>query len=238
MSTKDKYQRVLLKISGEVLMGRGSYGIEPKEAERIAREIVEVNKSGIQVAIVIGSGNIFRGITGAAQGMDRATADYMGMLATVINALALQDAIEKQGVECRVQSSIEMRQVAEPFIRRRAIRHLEKGRVVVLAAGTGHPYFSTDTAAALRALELNCDVMLKATKVDGVYTCDPTKFKSAKKFSRLTHTEAIIKRVGCLDSSALTLCLDNKMPVVVFNLRKSGNIKKAAAGHPIGTLIA
>jgi uridylate kinase len=231
------YTRVLLKLSGEALMGGQTYGIDPAIATRIAREIGEIQELGVQTAVVIGGGNIFRGVAASARGMDRATADYMGMLATVINALALQDALEQQGVVTRVVTAIEMRAVAEPFIRRRAIRHLEKGRVVVFGAGTGNPYFSTDTAAALRAMEIKADVILKATKVDGIYDSDPLLNPSALRFERISYLQVLEQQLKVMDATAISLCMDNRLPIVVFNLLKQGNIKRAISGEPIGSVV-
>ncbi len=233
-----KYRRVMLKLSGEALLGPREHGISPETCHGIAKELKEVKELGVELAIVIGGGNIFRGIAGTKHGLDRATGDYMGMLATVINALALQDALEKNGVPTRVQSAIEMRSVAEPFIRRRAVRHLEKGRVVIFAAGTGNPYFSTDTTAALRANEIGADVVLKATKVDGVYTADPKKDSKAKRYERLSFMDALSNRLEVMDSTAFSMCLDNRMPIVVFDLFKRGNIKRVILGEPIGTLVS
>jgi uridylate kinase len=235
--SQPKYRRVMLKLSGEALLGNRDHGISPETCDAIAEEIKEVKALGIELAIVIGGGNIFRGIAGSKRGLDRATGDYMGMLATVINALALQDAMERAGVPTRVQSAIEMRAVAEPFIRRRAMRHLEKGRVVIFAAGTGNPYFSTDTAAALRASEIGAAVLLKATKVDGVYTADPLKDPQAKRYDRLTYLDALKNRLNVMDASAFSLCMDNKIPILVFDLFKRGNIKRAICGARIGTLV-
>lgn len=235
---KPAYTRVLLKLSGEALMGEHSYGIDPKVATQIATDIGEIQQLGVQVGIVIGGGNIFRGLAASAKGMDRATADYMGMLATVINALALQDALEKIGVTTRVATAIEMRAVAEPFIRRRAVRHLEKGRVVVLAAGTGNPYFTTDTAAALRAMEMRAEVILKGTKVDGVYTADPMIDKTATRYERISYLNVIGKSLRVMDSTAITLCMDNKLPIVVFNLRQPGNLRRVIMGEPVGTIVS
>ena len=218
-------------------MGERSYGIDPGTVDFIARELRETHRSGAQVALVIGGGNIFRGIEASAQGVERTSADYMGMLATVINALAVQNALEKLGVPTRVQSAIEMRELAEPYIRRRAVRHLEKGRVVIFAAGTGNPYFTTDTAAALRAMEIGADVIFKATKVDGVYTADPVKEPGAKKYDRISYLDVIKKGLRVMDSTAITLCMDNHMPIVVFNLRGKGNIKALVAGKKVGTII-
>ena len=231
------YKRILLKLSGEALMGEQTYGIDPAVATQIARDVAEIQGMGVETAIVIGGGNIFRGVAASARGMDRATADYMGMLATVINALALQDALEQQGVVTRVVTAIEMRAVAEPFIRRRAIRHLEKGRVVVFGAGTGNPYFSTDTAAALRAMEIKADVILKATKVDGIYDADPMVKPGAVRFDRISYIEVLEQRLKVMDATAISLCMDNRLPIVVFNLRTPGNIKRAISGEPIGSLV-
>ena len=231
------YKRILLKLSGEALMGEQTYGIDPAVATQIAREIGEIQAMGVQTAVVIGGGNIFRGVAASARGMDRATADYMGMLATVINALALQDALEQQGVVTRVVTAIEMRAVAEPFIRRRAIRHLEKGRVVVFGAGTGNPYFSTDTAAALRAMEIKADVIFKATKVDGIYDADPMLNPNATRFERISYLQVLEQRLNVMDATAISLCMDNRLPIVVFNLRTAGNIKRALAGEPVGSVV-
>jgi uridylate kinase len=231
------YQRVLVKLSGEALMGAQNFGIDRAVAGQIAREVAEIRAIGVELAIVIGGGNIFRGVKASAVGMDRAQADYMGMLATVINALALQDALEQAGVQTRVVSAIEMRAVAEPFIRRRAIRHIEKGRVVVFAAGTGNPYFTTDTAAALRAMEIKAEVILKATKVDGIYTADPMTDPTATKFDTLSYLDVLDRRLKVMDATAISLCMDNKLPIVVFNLREPGNMKRAILGEPIGTTV-
>ncbi len=234
-----RYQRVLLKISGEALAGGEGYGIDPAAIERIAREVLEANASGVEVAVVVGGGNIFRGLRAAAShGLDRAIADHMGMMATIMNALALQDVLERLGASTRVLSAIEMQQVCEPFIRRRAMRHLEKGRVVVFAAGTGNPYFTTDTAAALRAAEIHADVLLKATKVDGVYDRDPVKYPDATMFDRLTYKDVIQRGIQVMDTTAIGLCMDNHLPIVVFNLLEHGNIQRVVAGEPIGTLVA
>ncbi len=232
-----KYKRILLKLSGEALQGNKNYGIDPEFLRRLAQEIKEVVKLGVQVAIVIGGGNIFRGVSGATQGMDRATADYMGMLATVINALALQDALEKEGLHTRVLTAIEMKEIAEPYIRRRAIRHLEKGRVVIFGAGTGNPFFTTDTAAALRAAEINADVLLKATKVDGIYTADPVKDKNAKKLDKVSYKEVITNGIKVMDSAAVSLCMENRIPIVVFDVRKEGNLAKVVKGEMVGSLV-
>ena len=231
------YTRVLLKLSGEALMGDQSYGIDPIVATQIAREVADIQDMGVETAIVIGGGNIFRGVAASARGMDRATADYMGMLATVINALALQDALEQQGVVTRVVTAIEMRAVAEPFIRRRVIRHLEKRRVVVFGAGTGNPFFSTDTAAALRAMEIKADVILKATKVDGIYDADPMLSPNASRFDRISYLQVLEQRLKVMDATAISLCMDNRLPIVVFSLRTPGNIKRAIVGEPVGSLV-
>jgi uridylate kinase len=231
------YKRVLLKLSGEALMGEQTYGIDPAVATQIARDVAEIQRMGVETAIVIGGGNIFRGVAASARGMDRATADYMGMLATVINALALQDALEQQGVVTRVVTAIEMRAVAEPFIRRRSIRHLEKGRVVVFGAGTGNPYFSTDTAAALRAMEIKAEVILKATKVDGIYDADPMLKPSASRFDRISYLQVLEQGLQVMDATAISLCMDNRLPIVVFNLRTPGNIRRAIIGEPVGSLV-
>jgi uridylate kinase len=231
------YKRVLLKLSGEALMGGESYGIDPAVATQIAKDVADIQSMGVETAIVIGGGNIFRGVAASARGMDRATADYMGMLATIINALALQDALEQQGVVTRVVTAIEMRAVAEPFIRRRAIRHLEKGRVVVFGGGTGNPYFSTDTAAALRAMEIKADVILKATKVDGIYTADPMLEPTATRFDHISYLQVLEQGLKVMDATAISLCMDNRLPIVVFNLRTPGNIRRAIAGEPVGSLV-
>ena len=233
-----KYRRVMLKLSGESLLGDRDHGISPETCDAIAKEIKEVKDLGIELAIVIGGGNIFRGVAGSKRGLERATGDFMGMLATVINALALQDSLERAGAPTRVQSAIEMRAVAEPFIRRRAVRHLEKGRVVIFAAGTGNPFFSTDTAAALRASEINADVLLKATKVDGVYTADPVKDPKAKRYDRLTYMDALKNRLNVMDASAFSLCMDNRIPIIVFDFFKPGNIKRVICGASIGTVVS
>jgi uridylate kinase len=234
---KPRYKRVLLKLSGEALMGSQGFGVDPRTAERIADEIAEIHRIGLQVAATVGGGNIVRGISVSAAGMDRVSGDYMGMLATVINALALQNALEKKGVFTRVQSAIEMREVAEPFIRRRAIRHLEKRRVVIFAAGTGNPYFSTDTAAALRAIEIGAEVILKATKVDGIYDSDPALNSSAKLIKKLTYREVIARNLRVMDTTAITLCMENELPIVVFNLLRRGNIKRVVMGSGTGSAI-
>ena len=231
------YRRVLLKLSGEALMGEQPFGIDPGVTTQIAKEVAEIQQLGVETAVVIGGGNLFRGLAASAKGMDRATADYMGMLATVINALALQDALEHQGVLTRVASAIEMRAVAEPFIRRRAVRHLEKGRVVVFAAGTGNPYFTTDTAAALRAMEMKADVILKGTKVDGIYTADPMIDKSATKYDDISYLTVLERQLKVMDTTAISLCMDNKLPIVVFNLRTPGNVRRVIMGEPVGTTV-
>jgi uridylate kinase len=231
------YKRVLLKLSGEALMGGENYGIDPAVATQIAKDVADIQSMGVETAIVIGGGNIFRGLAASARGMDRATADYMGMLATIINALALQDALEQQGVVTRVVTAIEMRAIAEPFIRRRAIRHLEKGRVVVFGGGTGNPYFSTDTAAALRAMEIKADVILKATKVDGIYTADPMLEPNATRFDHISYLQVLEQGLKVMDATAISLCMDNRLPIVVFNLRTPGNIRRAIAGEPVGSLV-
>jgi uridylate kinase len=237
MTQKAAYKRVVLKMSGEVLQGKQGYGIDPEVTRSIAEEIKDVKKLGTEIAIVIGGGNIYRGSTASGQGVDRTTADYMGMLATVINGLALQDSLEKAGVFTRVQTAIDMQELAEPYIRRKAIRHLEKNRVVIFVAGTGNPYFSTDTAASLRAIELGADVILKATKVDGVYSADPNKDKTAKKFKTLKYIQVLKKGLKVMDATAVSLCMDNKLPIIVFNLTKKGNIKRVLIGDKIGTIV-
>jgi uridylate kinase len=231
------YKRVLLKLSGEALMGDDAYGVDRDAAEQIAKDVGEVHRLGVETAVVIGGGNIFRGLAASARGMDRATADYMGMLATVINALALQDALEREGISTRVLTAIEMRAVAEPFIRRRALRHLEKGRVVVLAAGTGNPYFTTDTAAALRAMEIKAEVILKGTKVDGIYSADPVKHPDATRFDTISYLNVLDRGLQVMDATAISLCMDNNLPIVVFNLRTPGNLRRAIMGEPIGSLV-
>ncbi|MBI5167563.1 MAG: UMP kinase [candidate division NC10 bacterium] len=232
-----KYKRILLKLSGEALAGKDKYGIKPEVVRYVAEEIKEVHGLGLQIAIVIGGGNIFRGLAASTQGMERSAADYMGMLATVINALALQDALEKLVVPTRVQTAIEMREVAEPFIRRRAIRHLEKGRVVIFAGGTGNPYFTTDTAAALRAAEIGAEVIFKATKVDGVYSADPLKDPEAVKFEELSYLEVLSKRLEVMDSTAISLCMNNRFPIIVFNLHEKGRLKQLSFGERVGTVV-
>lgn len=232
-----KYKRVIIKLSGEALAGDLGFGLNQEVLSSISQQVAEIVNLGIEVAIVVGGGNIWRGVAGSAKGMDRATADYMGMLATVINSLALQDALEKYQVDTRVQTAIEMRQVAEPYIRRRAIRHLEKGRVVIFAAGTGNPYFSTDTTAALRAAEIEAEVILMAKKVDGVYDADPVTNPEAKKFSDLGYIDVLNKGLGVMDSTATSLCMDNDIPIIVFSLNETGNIKKVILGKTIGTYV-
>jgi uridylate kinase len=231
------YKRILLKLSGEALMGDEQFGVDPATATRIARDVGEIQGFGVETAIVIGGGNIFRGLAASARGMDRATGDYMGMLATVINALALQDALEQQGTITRVMTAIEMREVAEPFIRRRAIRHLEKGRVVIFAAGTGNPYFTTDTAAALRAMEIKAEAILKGTKVDGIYTADPILHPDATKYPTISYLKVLERGLKVMDATAISLCMDNKLPIVVFNLREPGNVRRVVLGEPIGTTV-
>ncbi|MBN1401919.1 MAG: UMP kinase [Anaerolineae bacterium] len=232
-----KYKRILLKLSGDFMAGPGGFGVDPHTIEEVSRQILEALEYGIEMAIVIGGGNIWRGSDALARGMERATADYMGMLATVINAMALQDALERMGVVTRVQTAIEMREVAEPYIRRRAIRHMEKGRVVIFGAGTGNPYFTTDTAAALRAMEIYADVLLKATKVDGIYDQDPLKHPGAKRFQELSFIQALNMGVKVIDATALSLCMDNKLPLVVFRLCPPNSLVQAILGEPIGTLV-
>ncbi len=237
MANTYKYKRVLLKLSGEAFLGSHEYGIDPKISEFIANQIKKIADDGVELAIVIGGGNIFRGYTASCDGMDRATADYMGMLATAMKGLALQDSLEKMGIETRVQSAIEMPQISERYIRRRAMRHLEKGRVVIFAAGTGNPYFSTDTAAALRALEIHAEILLKATKVDGIYDCDPKTNECAKKFDALTYHDVVVKKLNVMDMPAVTLAMENKLPILVFNIFDKDNIVKAIKGEKIGTII-
>ena len=234
---KPRYSRILLKLSGEALGGESGIGICPESIHDMAHQIGEVRELGVEVVIVVGGGNIFRGLTGSERGIERATGDYMGMLATIINALALQDALEKNGVPTRVQSAITMAQVAEPCIRRRAVRHLEKGRVVIFGGGTGNPYFSTDTAAALRANEIGAEVILKATKVDGIYDSDPKKNSKANRFERITYLEALQRQLKVMDSTAFSLCMDNKMPIIVFDLFKPHNLKRVVLGEQVGTLV-
>lgn len=232
-----KYKRVLLKLSGEALAGDGGFGIDTDVLAGIANDVKAIRDSGTEIAIVVGGGNIFRGVKGATEGMDRATADYMGMLATLLNCLALQDALERNGVFTRVQSAIEMRAIAEPYIRRKAVRHLEKGRVVIFGAGIGNPYFTTDTTAALRAIEMNCQILLKATKVDGIYTDDPKKNPNAKRFEQLTYMEVLQKGLKVMDSTAISLCMDNRLPIIVFDLGVKGSMKSVIDGGGIGTLV-
>src|SRR6058998_1107833 len=234
---KPKFSRVLLKLSGESLGDANGIGISPEAVQHMAGQIREVSQLGVQVVVVVGGGNIFRGLSGSERGIERATGDYMGMLATVINALALQDALEKLGSPTRVQSAITMSQVAEPFIRRRAVRHLEKNRVVIFGGGTGNPYFSTDTAAALRANEIGAEVILKATKVDGIYDNDPQKNINATRYEQITYGEALVKQLGVMDSTAFSLCMDNKMPIIVFDLFKPHNLKSVVLGEPVGTRV-
>jgi uridylate kinase len=231
------YKRVLLKLSGEILMGKQSSGIDPEVVDTVAAEIREVVALGVQLGIVIGGGNIFRGLVASARGIERTSADYMGMLATVINSLALQSALERAGVPTRVQTAIEMREVAEPFIQRRAVRHLEKGRVVIFAAGTGNPYFTTDTAATLRAVEIKADIILKATKVDGVYDRDPVLHADARMYDKINYTEVLTKNLKVMDATAISLCRDNGLPLCVFNLQKAGNIKRVICGEEVGTMV-
>ena len=232
-----KYKRILLKLSGEALMGARQYGIDPARLKEYATEIKEVVKQGVEVAIVIGGGNIFSGVAGASNGMDRVQGDYMGMLATVINSLALQSALEDEGIYTRLQTAIKMEAIAEPFIKRRAVRHLEKGRVVIFGAGTGNPYFTTDSAAVLRAIEINADVILKGTRVDGIYTADPEKDKNAVKFENITFDEAIDKNLKVMDMTAFTLSQENKLPIIVFDMNKKGNLAKVVAGENVGTIV-
>jgi uridylate kinase len=232
-----KFRRILLKLSGEALMGDKGFGIDRAVLSGIADEIIDVHSLGVEIALVIGGGNIFRGIAGSTAGMDRASADYMGMLATVINSLALQDALESRGAKTRVMSAIEIVRLAEPYIRRRAIRHLEKGRLVIFGAGTGNPFFTTDTAASLRAMEIGADIVMKATRVDGVYDKDPKKFKDARMFRRLTYMDVLNRHLAVMDSTAISLCHDNKLPILVFNMTKPGNIRRVVLGEPLGTLV-
>jgi uridylate kinase len=237
-SRRPAYRRVVLKLSGEALAGSQGYGLDPSVLVRVGAEVRDVTELGVQLAIVIGGGNIFRGVAASAGGMERATADYMGMLATIINALALQDALEKAGCQTRVLSAIEMRAVAEPYIRRRAIRHLEKGRVVIFAAGTGNPFFTTDTAGALRAVEIGADAILKATKVDGIYSADPARDAGAERLARVTYIEVLNRRLEVMDTTAISLCMDNKLPIVVFDLTRPGNIARIVCGEPVGSVVA
>ncbi|MFO1494470.1 MAG: UMP kinase [Lysobacterales bacterium] len=236
-STPPVYRRILLKLSGEALLGGEDYGIDPAVLQRLAAEIIEVSKSGVQMGLVVGGGNIFRGVGLAKSGMDRATADHMGMLATVMNSLALQDAIEKQGANCRVMSAIKINEVCEDYIRRRAIRHLEKGRIVVFAAGTGNPFFTTDSAAALRAIEINADLMLKATKVDGLYTADPVKDPTAVRYDKISYDAAIERKLAVMDTTAFALCRDYRMPIRVYDLHQRGDLMRIVRGEPVGTLV-
>jgi uridylate kinase len=236
-SRKPRFRRILLKLSGEALGGESGVGICPEAIHGMAQQVGEVRKLGVEVVIVVGGGNIFRGLTGSERGIERATGDYMGMLATIINALALQDALEKKGIPTRVQSAISMAQVAEPFIRRRAVRHLEKGRVVIFGGGTGNPYFSTDTAAALRANEIGAEVVLKATKVDGIYDSDPKINPKATRFEQISYAEALVKQLKVMDSTAFSLCMDNRMPIIVFDLFKPHNLKRVVLGEQVGTLV-
>jgi len=237
-SGRPVYRRIVLKLSGEALAGGQGYGIDPPVLDRIAAEVRDVSALGVQIAIVIGGGNIFRGIAASAGGMDRSTADYMGMLATVINALALQDALEKSSLQTRVLSAIEMRAVAEPYIRRRAIRHLEKGRVVIFAAGTGNPFFTTDTAGALRAVELGADAIMTATKVDGIYSDDPMVHKNAERLAHVTYIDVLNRGLQVMDAAAISLCMDNKLPIIVFDLTRPGNIKRIVLGEPVGSIVS
>ncbi|OGN87434.1 MAG: UMP kinase [Chloroflexi bacterium GWC2_73_18] len=232
-----RYRRILLKLSGEALLGERQYGVDPAFCTFIARQVGQVRRLGVEVAIVVGGGNIFRGLAAAARGMDRATGDYIGMLATVMNGLALQDALEKEGLQTRVMTAIAMNEIAEPYIRRRAVRHLEKGRVVIFVAGTGNPYFTTDTAAALRAVEIGADVILKATKVDGIYDADPLEHPEARRYGRLTFVEVLARRLKVLDSTAVSLCMENDLPIIVFELDQPDNIRRVALGEPVGTLV-
>jgi uridylate kinase len=237
-SGRPAYRRILLKLSGEALAGSQGYGIDPLVIDRIAFEVRDVAALGVQIAIVIGGGNIFRGVAASAGGMERATADYMGMLATVINALALQDGLEKVGLQTRVLSAIEMRAVAEPYIRRRSIRHLEKGRIVIFAAGTGNPFFTTDTAGALRAVEIGADAIMKATKVDGIYSADPQQDANAQRLERVTYIEVLNRGLQVMDATAISLCMDNKLPIVVFDLNRPGNIKRIVLGETVGSIVS
>jgi uridylate kinase len=233
-----RYRRILLKLSGEALLGDRAYGVDPAFCAFVARQVAEVQRLGVEVGIVVGGGNIFRGLAAAAKGMDRATGDYIGMLATVMNALALQDALERAGIVTRVMTAIAMNEVAEPYIRRRAVRHLEKGRVVIFAAGTGNPYFTTDTAAALRAVEIGAEVLLKATKVDGVYDADPVTHPGAHRYDRLDYSDLLADRLQVLDATAVTLCMENDLPIIVFDLNKPDNVTRVALGEPVGTVIS
>ncbi len=238
MKTAPRYRRVLLKLSGESLQGEDGFGIDWAAVNRIAREVREVRRTGVQLALVIGGGNLWRGITAEGTGMDRVTADYMGMIATVMNGLALQNALENAGVPTRLQTAIEMQKIAEPFVRRRAIRHLEKGRVIIFGGGTGSPFLSTDTTASLRAAEIEADVILKATKVDGVYDSDPKKNPKARRFDRISYAEAIARRLKVMDTTAFSMCMESHIPIIVFNMFRTGNIKRAVLGQKVGTLVA
>lgn len=238
LSQDFKYRRILLKLSGEALMGEAGYGIEPAIIKRIAGEIVELSKNGVEIAIVIGGGNIFRGAGLAASGIDRVTADHMGMLATIMNSLAMQDALEQLGMHARVMSAIVINEICEDYIRRRAVRHLEKGRIVIFAAGTGNPFFTTDSAASLRAVEINADLLIKATKVDGIYSADPLREKAAKRYDKLSYDEVIVQKLGIMDTTAIVLCRDNKMPLRVLNLMNPGSLMRAALGQNEGTLVS
>ncbi|MDQ6963976.1 MAG: UMP kinase [Mariprofundales bacterium] len=231
------YRRVLLKLSGEVLMGSSGFGIDQSMITRLADELLQIRQAGVDLAVVIGGGNIFRGVSGTASGMDRASADYMGMLATVMNAIAMQDAVERQGGDVRVISALHIREVAEPYIRRRAVRHLEKGRIIIFAAGTGNPYFTTDTAASLRAMEIGADVVLKGTKVDGVYSADPTTESDATRYTTLSFTEALTRKLAVMDATAMSLCRDNSMPIVVFDITRHGELQRVLRGEGVGTLV-
>lgn len=233
-----RYRRILLKLGGEALAPASGYGIDPHEADKVAGQIRRLRDLGVEVALVIGAGNLWRGVDGLAHGMDRATADHMGMLATVMNALALADALRRAGLDPRVMTAIAMTAVAEPYIRGRAIRHMEKGRTIVLAAGTGNPFFTTDTAAALRAVEINADVLIKATKVDGIYDKDPKRYPDAKRYEKLTYSEALVERIGVMDSTAFSLCMDNNMPIIVLNLWQENSLEKVVLGEPVGTLVS
>ncbi len=237
MAKKSKFKRVLLKLSGEALAGQDGSGINTEVLQRIAKDVKEAHDLGIQIGLVVGGGNIFRGVAASIKGMDRASSDYMGMLATCINSLALQDALERLNLDTRVQSAIEMSEISEPYIRRKAIRHLDKGRIVIFAAGTGNPYFTTDTAAALRAMEINADVIIKATKVDGIYDKDPAKFSDAKKYSTISYIDVLNQGLQVMDSTAISLCMDNKLPIIAFDLTKAGNVARAILGEEIGTTV-
>jgi uridylate kinase len=232
------YRRIVLKLSGEALTGGQGYGIDPETLVRVANEVKDVTTLGVQIAVVIGGGNIFRGVAASVGGMDRATADYMGMLATIINALALQDALEKVGLQTRVLSAIEMRAVAEPYIRRRAIRHLEKGRVVIFAAGTGNPFFTTDTAGALRAIEIGADAIMKATKVDGIYSADPKQDATAERLPRVTYIDVLSRRLQVMDTTAISLCMENLLPIIIFDLTRPGNVRRIVLGEPVGSIVS